>query len=581
MIRSWPLRILATLALASAAGPVAAAPPLEDASGARASSPARGNDGPPALHERIDELIESARGDRPAAPRAPDAVFARRVYLDLTGRIPTARQLEAFVAMSDVAGSRQSLVDQLLRSPEHARHMQQVFDVMLMHRRPAKHVPLDQWRAYLYQAFRENRSWRQLTVELLSSDGVERRPAARFLLDRELKTEETVRDLGRLFLGRDLQCAQCHDHPLIEDYLQRHFHGLAAFLNRSYLFKDPKLKASVIGEKADGVVKFTSVFTSQEAEAKPRVLDGPVAAEPTSLSAPYRVKPDKTHRGVPTYSRRLQLAPAIAAEDNAAFRRNIANRLWALMMGRGLVEPVDMLHAGNPPSHPRLLDTLAEDLVRHDYDMRRILREIALSETYQRSSRSRGAASPDGAAYDRMNLKALSPEQLAWSTLQALGKVEEARAAAAAKMAPADSSDRPFDVEQAVEAALRPLLSSYAQVFVSANESSRFDATAAQALFLLNSDTLSRWLADSPLVRRLAAEPDDELAINDLYRSVLTRQPLEGEQAMSRSLLEAFQDATLASAAGAQKPNSPPSRAAAFAELARVMMCSAEFRFNH
>jgi len=107
-----------------------------------------------------------------------------------------------------------------------------VFDTMLMERRPDKHIKADAWRGYLRQSFAQNKPWDQIVTEILSADGADEktRPAAKFLLDREMKTDAVTRDLGRMFLGRDLQCAQCHDHPNIEDYLQRHYYGISAIL---------------------------------------------------------------------------------------------------------------------------------------------------------------------------------------------------------------------------------------------------------------------------------------------------------------------------------------------------------------
>ena len=197
--------------------------------------------------------------------------------------------------------------------------MQYVFDTMLMERRPDKHIKGDSWRNYLRQSFLENKPWDQLVTEMLTADGSDEstRPAAKFLLDRELKTDPLTRDLGRIFLGRDLQCAQCHDHPDIDDYRQLHYHGLAAFLNRSYLFIDPKSKQASIGEKAEGTVKFTSVFTSEADETPPRLLELPPIVDPPMAEEPYQVKPEKTVRAVPVYSRRLQLANAITDPASA------------------------------------------------------------------------------------------------------------------------------------------------------------------------------------------------------------------------------------------------------------------------
>ncbi|MCA9177798.1 MAG: DUF1549 domain-containing protein, partial [Planctomycetales bacterium] len=436
--------LFVTIVCASRLGavePAAAATAVESVTpGERSSGDVRPRD-------VIDAWIErrAAEAGEPLAPQATDAEFLRRVTLDLTGRVPSADEARRFPE-SQLPDKRERLVDGLLRSPEHARHWQVTLDNLLMQRRPAKHVDLASWRGYLHQSARENKPWDVLVVELLSANGADpqTRPAARFVLDRELKMEETVRDIGRILLGKDLQCAQCHDHPNVEDYLQRHYHGLSAFLNRAYLFQDPGTKLTSWGEKAEGEVKFTSVFTGVEGNVSPRVLNerelfDPPLEDPQGI---YRVKPEKNARGVPTYSRMELLARELTRPQNESFRVNIANRLWASMMGAGIVDPVDMVHSAAANSHPELLQWLANDLADHGYDMQRTLREIALSRAYQRASQVDSAsARPEllGAG----PLKPLTPEQLAWSLMIATGVDAEARHAALAKLSPAPQPAAP------------------------------------------------------------------------------------------------------------------------------------------
>ena len=544
------------------------------------------------LHRRIDRLIADATenyGQFASQPVA-EAEFLRRVCLDLTGRIPSAAQRRAFLS-NRTDDKRTELIDRLLKSPEHARRLQHYFDVLLMQRRPKKYVEPAKWREYLFTSIRENKSWRQLSRELLSADGTEdsKRGPARFLLDRDLKTEETTRDLGRVFLGRDLQCAQCHDHPDIEEYAQRHYFGISAFLNRSYVFKDPKSKQASIGEKADGTVKFTSVFTSEEAETAPRILDLPAIEDPQPDREPYVAKPDSKTRGVPKYSRRLLLADAVTDPANQAFRLTIANRLWALVMGRGLVEPLDMFHSENPPSHPKLLDVLADDLAAHDYDMRHTIREIVLSQTYQRSSLlcDNLSDSATGEANSRLGsergnessryfsglLKPLSPEQLAWSMMQACGLVDITQAAMAVKLQKEspdlkpDSTEYEWRLEALVNKELQPHVDTFVTIFASANESSRFDATAKQALFVLNGPLIGQWLqpADGNLMSRLQSVEDQQQVANIVFPELLTRTPTKREVTALSELLKAGGN----------------DRRSVLQQAVRSILCSAEFRFNH
>jgi len=529
------------------------------------------------LHERIDAAIGvgNAEFEKVAADDVGDAGFARRIYLDLVGTIPSAEQARQFL-MDETPDKRAKLIDKLLASPQHARRMQYVFDAMLMERRPDKHVKADEWRSYLRQSFAQNKSWDQLVTEILTADGSDEqsRPAARFLLDREMKMDDMTRDLGRIFLGRDLQCAQCHDHPNIDDYLQRHYHGLAAFLNRSYLFTDPKSKKASIGEKAEGAVKFTSVFTNESAETPPRLLDLPPIEDPPAAEEAYTVKPEKKVRSVPVYSRRLQLAAAMTDPSNVAFRENIANRLWAMMTGRGIVEPVDMWHAENPPSNPELLDLLADALADNNFDMRYLLREIAQSKTYQRSSQYRdGAESVSEGRFAVALLKPLSPEQLAWSMMQATGLIDQTLDDLKKKHVGGDAEgdseqvDDPLWQEEALHDALKGHVNTFVALFgVIGIQTSRFDASANQALFLRNGEVVQSWLA--PSGQRLTAHLktlDDSKRIDEFYFSVFSRPPCVEEVEQVTHFLEENGD----------------NRDVAIGQLVWAALSSAEFRFNH
>jgi hypothetical protein len=351
-----------------------------------AAAAARAQEQPQPLHARIDALIEAAAVG-PLNPPASDADFLRRAALDLTGVIPTSADARAFFADTS-ADKRTKLIDKLLASPQYARHMSLTWDVMLMERRNDKVIKSAEWQDWLRKSFADNKPLDQLCRELVTADGADEatRPAARFLLDRDCEPNLLTRDLGRMLFGMDLQCAQCHDHPLIDDYYQADYYGLFAFVMRSSLFNDAKKKQAQVAEKADGEANYKSVFTSDSADkVVPRLPKGQaLALEPTfSKGQEYDVPPAKDVRGVPKYSRRAQLAALL--RDSHEFRRNLANRLWAHMFGRGLVHPVDFHHPANPPSHPELLALLADELARSNFDARGMIRELALTRAYQRS----------------------------------------------------------------------------------------------------------------------------------------------------------------------------------------------------
>ena len=302
------------------------------------------------LQQLIDQHIQKGLKDA-AAPRTEDAEFLRRVSLNLTGMIPSADEARAFFA-DKAPDKRVKLVDKLLASDDYARHLANLFDILLMDRRADKHVKRPEWRDFLQTSFAQNKPYDQFVREILSADGsdLKARPAAKFFLDRDGEPNVLTKDITRLFLGMNLHCAQCHDHPLVDAYKQDHYYGVLAFLNRSYIFTDKTTKVSIYAEKAEGDVTFQSVFVAKVTKnTGPRIPDGKEMPEPKFDKGQEYVKPvGKGERGIPKFSRRALLAEQIVGKDNPRFPRATANRLWSFMMCRGIVEPVEYDHPANP-----------------------------------------------------------------------------------------------------------------------------------------------------------------------------------------------------------------------------------------
>jgi hypothetical protein len=520
------------------------------------------------MHQRIDQLIAAGTPNyaKLAAGPASDEEFLRRATLDLTGTIPSSAEARAFLK-DPSPDKRTRLIDRLLASPEYARHLANVFDVMLMERRPARNVPAAAWQEYLRQSFAANKSWDRLVAEILSADGSEPKALApaRFYLDRNGDGNQITRDVSRLFLGMNLQCAQCHDHPLVVDYKQNFYYGLLAFLNRSYVFRDPKARRMVLAEKAEGEVSFQSVFDPAKVTKTtgPRLPGRPAVKEPTfKKGEEYTIKPAKGARGVPRFSRRALLAVELARADNVAFKRNFANRMWALMMGRGLVQPLDMDHEANPASHPELLTLLADEAAAHKFDVKWLLRELALSKTYQRSSVPPPGVAPgfnpgSPKAFAVAALKPLEPEALAFSLFQATGMTDAERAALG---------------KSATEAALYPRVARQVAPLINTFASQpgtpqQFVPTLDQALFFANGPLLRGWLVPRPnnLVGRLSKLTDANALAEEAYLSVLTRQPTAEERKELADYLK----------------TPSKTRDVALQEFVWALLTSAEFRFNH
>lgn len=228
------------------------------------------------LRQRIDTLIVADFNGIETA-LATDAEFLRRIYLDLTGRIPSRDETAAFLTNSET-NKRETVVDRLLAGGEHPRRMTDVFNVMLMERM-GEH---DEWNSYLTSSFTANKPWHHIVREISNpnADDEAARGAAFFITKRLEKYGQNpvdypglVRDVGRMFLGVDVQCAQCHDHLFVDDYKQVDYQGLFAFVGQTMIRTDVKFPA--VAEKLVAKpVEFKSVFVMKDNQTGPRLPFG-------------------------------------------------------------------------------------------------------------------------------------------------------------------------------------------------------------------------------------------------------------------------------------------------------------------
>lgn len=510
------------------------------------------------LAPRIDAAIrrQAENYERDVGTRCGDLEFLRRISLDLAGSIPSSETARAFLA-DNRPDKRSRLVDQLLASDAYARHMATTFDNLLMDRRPGEHVKVADWQAYLRQSFAANKPLDRLVRELLETDGSDPKShaPARFLLDRKAEPHIATKDIGRLFLGMNLECCQCHDHPRVEGFKQEHYFGIFAFINRTYAFADKKTKSTVLAEKAEGDVTFESVFKPKVVQrTRPRLPFADEMIEPAFEKGKEFIAPvGKDERGVPKFSRRSRLGGAIV--EHPYFSRTITNRVWSWLMGRGIVHPVEYDHDGNPPSHPELLELLASDFRLNRYDLKRLLREIVLTEAYQRSSQANDKVSPD--TFLVAAVRPLTPEQFAWSLARATGQIE---AEIQGKTTEAAAIEK-------VASSVQSVAGLFANLPGEPAVNQDFTATLEQSLFLNYGKTLDTWLTPRPgsLTARLAKSADDNALAEELYLSVMVRMPTSEEREMVRQFL-----------------NRPGvDRTSAIRDLSWALLTSNEFRFNH
>lgn len=508
---------------------------------------------------QIDRLIEAKAGG-PVNPDADNSEFLRRVYLDFAGRIPTADEARAFLADAST-DKRSKLIDRLLASDEYPKRMRELFNVILMERRGED----DEWTKFLQAAFRQNKPWDQMAREILNPNAEDEatRGSAFFITKRLEKYGQNptdypglVRDVGRMFLGMDVQCAQCHDHLFVDDYKQVYYQGLYGFLGTAFIRRDVQFPA--VGEKPlSKKIDFMSVFEMEQMATGPRLPAGEEIAIPVfKKGEEYEIAPDRKKRtpGKPKFSPLAKLAEQLPRPENDAFNRNIANRLWWVMMGRGLVEPLDLHHSDNPPSHPELLKLLADEFANHKFDVKWLLRELALTRTYQRSSLlPADAGAPAAESYRVAIERPLIAEQLFASMLVATGTRKSLTT----------------DDGKPDEGKLAELRERFKTALANAPKEPKleFSPSVKAALFLSNDEVVLSWLEanDGNLVDRLLKMQDDQQAVDDLYLTVLTRSPTEEESKEALMYLAKNKDR----------------RAIAFRNLAWALFTSTEFCINH
>lgn len=525
------------------------------------------------LHERIDQAMAAKAGGKAAGP-AGDAEFLRRAWLDFAGVIPTVEEAARFFADKDPS-KRARAIDRLLAGAEYSRRMSQAVTVWLLERRDGQVVPDESWNQFLQESFAANKPWDQLVREVIAADGRDpkTRAAMRFFVDGGRHDLDVMtQDVARLLLGMNLHCAQCHDHPNVPDFKQEHYFGIYSYLKQSKVQNDKSGKAFFIERPAGEKSTFKSVFTQKTSNVGPKLPFGDEVVIPVPEKGQEFIEPAKDGLpGVPKFRSRQVLAEKLTAPANERFTRTSVNYFWFLLMGRGLVHPLDLMHSKNPPSHPELFDALSAEFVKNRFDVKYLLREIALSQTYQRSSvLPEGLAARDAIPekYLVANAKPLSAEQMAWSAMRATGNLERILA----KPVPKASK---FTYKDYVNGRLPPpdnigdVMSLFRATFGNPPGESEveFSPSAGQSLFLMNEKLILDWLkpANGNLTARVLMLKDSSRITEELYLGILTRLPDQEEKATFTEYL----------AKHSQR------RDAAVSELGWALLTSAEFRLNH
>jgi WD40 repeat protein len=362
----------------------------------------------PEAYNAIDELVAAKWERMKILPSdlCEDHVFLRRVQLDLTGLPPTKEQLKSFLADPRPSRiKRQAKVEELLGSDDYIEHWTNKWaDLLQVNSKFLGSQGAASLRAWIRSAVADNVPYDQFASQILTASGStkENPPASYYKILRE--PDLLVENTTHLFLAVRFNCNKCHDHPF-EKWTQDQYFELAAYFAQTGLKADPASGDQRIGGSAVEGAKplYEEVFDKDAGEMR-HERTGKVV-EP---SFPF----DCDHEIDDQASRRETLAAWITSQDNPYFATSFVNRLWGYLTGRGLIEPLDDIRAGNPPSNPELLQHLTREFIESDFNIQHILRMICNSRTYQLSIASNSWNEDDHLNYSRAKARRLPAEVL-------------------------------------------------------------------------------------------------------------------------------------------------------------------------
>lgn len=462
----------------------------------------------------VDELVYAKLKKLRIAPSelTEDAIFLRRVYLDLIGQLPTPAELENF--LEDLStGKRDRVIDELLDRPEFADMWVMKWGELLRVRSNPQNGDYfsDKNTSLYYNWLRgqilKNAPVDKMVRQLISATGSTfDNPAANFykLENDVLKMSE---DVAQVFMGMRIQCAQCHNHPF-DRWTMDDYYSFAAFFAQVGRKQGLDPRDTVVYNRNSGEVKH---LVSQKNMA-PKFLGGAV--------------PD-----VKGQDRRKVLADWLASPENGFFARNIANMVWAHFMGRGIIEPVDDVRVSNPPVNGALLDALADFFATNEYDFKKLVRQIVQSRTYQLSTRANDSNGSDNTNFSKAGIRRLRAEVLLDSINQVTNNKDKFRG-----MAPGS---------RAVQIADGNVTSYFLTTFGRATRETVcscevvMDPSLSQALHLLNGNTVNTKVQSGGVVRDLLKSGRSGMEVlNELYLKCFSRRPTEGELAKLKAYVE-------------------------------------------
>jgi hypothetical protein len=488
----------------------------------------------------IDRLVDAKLKRLNVVPSAlcTDDEFVRRLYLDVIGTLPTPDEVRTYLSNAR-ADRGQQLLNKLLGRPEYAEYWALKWsDLLRVDRRVLGHKQAYDYYSWIRDSFAENKPFDRFARELISAEGLLTQEPEGALFKVDPDPGKIASSVSQVFLGVRIACAQCHHHPY-DRWTQTDYYGMQACFSQ-VAFK-PTAHGDLLASLSTAATR--NPRTGEEVFAHPLATDNPSNS--------------------PEGDRRKILAAWLTRPDNPWFARCFVNRTWEHFLGRGIVEPVDDFRLTNPPSNPELLDALADDFVKHGYDIQHLIRTITTSRTYRLSSEPNATNERDEENYSRALFRRLDAEVLLDAICQSTGTREKFHGIPVGSRAIElwdNESPHYF-----LKLFGRPVRVTACQCERSAEPS------VSQVLHVLNSPAIHAKLSSAAgriarLTDRFARDP---VLIDEIYLTFYARYPSAEER---QTALDYFKNAESHAGEGRRK---------AAEDLAWSLMNTVEFLFNH
>jgi Protein of unknown function (DUF1553)/Protein of unknown function (DUF1549) len=552
--RDWAIRREFSLAISAGACLLTMAglvfTPIETVSAADSGFTTGSSD---VIIQEINKQIRDAYKDNEVEPSpvADDSEWMRRVCLDINGHIPSVEDVEAFIVDKDKA-KRTKLIDRLLDDPAYTRNWTTIWTNLCIGQQTPRRVSRDGMQKFFREAFGKNRPWKDVVSDLVTAEGhFEQNGAVNFLLAQMQDQDDGVQMTAkttRLFLGMQVQCTQCHNHPF-NDWKQDQFWQFNSFFRQTGKIDHRKYNPK------------TGRMDDDYSEIIERDFAGPVYFEKRSglMQVAYPIYFGSEVDPAGSTDRRKELARLMTSGEKPMIAMAMVNRTWSHFFGQGFTRPVDDIGPHNPATHPDLLDRLAVEFVKSGYDCKQLMRWIANSEPYNLTSRSTkkneqrdNPAAGESALFTHVYVKSMTAEQLYDSLIVATNAHKSGRSG----------------WEQS-EKQRQEWLQQFVRTFGTddGEESNSFDGTIPQALMMMNGDLVKDAVSvksGSHLGDLLAGKGNDVQKIQRLYLTALGRQPTKAELGKAQGYLKGNRD-----------------HLAVYQDLFWALLNSNEFIFNH